>query len=109
MAEARTVCRATVEHSHTKNPCTKRHRLPRRGVAFRARVDVFNDDSFPMSAVVFAFCLILPGYTEERAVDKALEIHAHGVGTVWSGAHDACGVYSKELRDQGLDARLVTG
>ena len=77
------------------------------GSDFLAQVQVHNDDSFPMDAVIRAFCEVLPACDPDRAISLMMDIHNNGVGTVWQGPREVCELYAEQLNARGLDAQVV--
>ena len=74
---------------------------------YQASVIVANDDSFPMEAVLNAFCKVLPGMDPDRAHRLMMEIHSHGLAEVWSGPREVCELYCEQLSGLGLKARVI--
>lgn len=76
------------------------------GSDFLARIEVHDDDHFPIELVIKAFCEVLPGCGPDRAMDLALHIHNHGMTQVWQGPREICELYAEQLQARGLDARV---
>jgi len=77
------------------------------GNSFMAEIHCFNQDDVSMDAVVIIFCQVLPGMTVEKAVQKMLDVHNNGVGTIFHGAREVCELYSEQMNGMGLDTKVV--
>lgn len=72
------------------------------GVGDSWKVIVLNDNHNSFQGVAEALTSVLPGYTYDKGMQKAMEIHQKGLAVVWSGMREPAELYWQMLADSGL-------